>query len=546
MLNRHFTSVGLNLGATLPDTDLDSLNLEMHPPIFELHEISEQDISEAIGMLSSSQAFNDDGITSFMLKCARTELLKLLYYIFNLSLNTACFPALWKNARVTPLFKGGSGELLGNYRPISVLSTVSKILKRCVHIQCYKYLTDNRLLSSAQSGFRKRHSTDTCLAGFLDDIYREVDNGGACGVLFLDLAKAFDTVDFDVLIEKLRALGFKSNTRKWFCSYLSDRSQVTVVKGSESSPGQLSSGVPQGSILGPLLFICYINDLPLALRHSDPYIYADDTALIVKGDDPISIAHNLNQDAENLDDWFKRNRLSCTINKTKCMLFCNNHYSRRHIPLAVNMNGEPVEEVSNFKYLGLNLDRHLNFEHHAEKVVNKVKSCTATLWRCRSFITLDLAKDLYSSLIEPHFTYACCHYDGCSAKASSMLQTARNKALRAVLGVDSRYSATSLYERLNVTQLSNSRKYHTVCMAYHGIHDLSSPNVNNMFQVHDPPRCLRSSSSISIKAERCKTVIGSKSLFHRGHRYWSIMPTETKNSGSLPCFKRLAKSFFCV
>ena len=143
-------------------------------------------------------------------------------------------------------------------------------MERCVHIQCYKYLTDNRLLSDAQSGFRKRHSMDTCLASFLDDIYREIDNGGVCGVLFLDLAKVFDTVDFDVLIEKLRALGFKANTRNWFRSYLCNRTQVMVVKGSESSPGRMSSAMPQGSILGPRLFICYINDLPTALRHCSP------------------------------------------------------------------------------------------------------------------------------------------------------------------------------------------------------------------------------------------------------------------------------------
>ena len=223
-------------------------------------------------------------------------------------------------------------------------------------MQCYKYLTDYNLLSDAQSGFRKRHSTDTCFAGFLDGIYREIDNGGACGVLFLDLAKAFDTVDFDVMIEKLRGLGFKSNTRNWFRSYLNDRSQVTVVSGTESRPGQMSSGVPQGSIPGPLLFICYINDLPNVLHHCDPHIYADDTAIISKGVDPVKIAHCLNEDAVNLDNWFKRNRLSCNVGKTKCMLLSNSRYKRKDIALFVSLNDQCVEEVSHFKYLGLHLD----------------------------------------------------------------------------------------------------------------------------------------------------------------------------------------------
>ena len=146
--------------------------------------------------------------------------------------------------------------------------------------------------------------------------------------------------------------------------------------------------------------------------------------------------------------------------------------------------------------------------------------------------------------MEPHFIYACSHYDGCSAKASGILQTAQNKALRAVLGVDPRYSATMLHKCLNIPLLSDSRKYHTVSMTYRGIHDMSSASVNNMFHVYEPARCLQSSSSISIKSERCNTVFGSKSLFHRGHRYWSLLPTETKICSSLNGFKRSAKSFF--
>ncbi len=269
-------------------------------------------------------------------------------------------------------------------------------------------------------------------------------------MLFLDLAKAFDTVDFDIMIEKLRALGFKSSICKWFRSYLRDRSQVTVVNGSSSSPGHLSSGVPQGSILGPLLLICYINDLPNVLGHTSPYIYADDTALVAASKDPIDLSHKLNQDASAVNDWFDRNRLSCNVAKTKSMKFHNTRFKGKDVPVSVKLNNESVEEVDHFKYLGLNLDRNLNFEYHANKVANKVKSCTSALWRCRSFIPQPLAHTLYSSLIEPHFTYADVHYDGCSAKASNILQVAQNKALRAVLAVEPRYPTKQLHLQLNV------------------------------------------------------------------------------------------------
>ena len=165
------------------------------------------------------------------------------------------------------------------------------------------------------------------------------------------------------------------------------------------------------------------------------------------------------------------------------------------------------------------------------------------LMRCRSFIPMGLAKDLYSSLIDPHFVYGCIHYDGCSAKAANALQISQNKALRAVLAVDPRYPRASLHQELNIPNLATCRKYYTVCSAYKGLHDLSSQFINNMYRVHENPRCLRSSSSLTFKPDRCGTVAGSKSLYQRSHVYWSTLPTNVKNSSSLNVFKKSAKSF---
>ncbi len=358
----------------------------------------------------------------------------------------------------------------------------------------------------------------------------------------MDLAKDFDTVDFDIMIEKLRSLGFKSNARNWFRSYLSERSQVTVVSGNESSPGHLSSSVPQGSILGPLLFICYINDLPNVLRHSSPFLYADDTALLTKGTDINDLTHKLNSDAENVSDWFKRNRLSCNISKTKVMKFCNSRSTVRNSPMNISMNHQSVDEVSNFKYLGLNLDCHLNFETLADIVASKVRSYTAAMLRCRHFIPLDLAKSLYTSLIEPHFIYGCVHYDGCSAKAANTLQMAQNKALRSVLSVNHMYSASQLHSDLQIPTLKDSRRYHTVCFAYKGLYNLSTSTINEQYVSVNRGMGLRSEQAPSMLIPVCRTVLGSRSLLQRCHGYWMALPTVIKTSPSLNIFKSQARS----
>ena len=217
--------------------------------------VSVEEIIEAINKLKSSQSCGTDAITSNMLKIIKLEIAPILHHLINMSINSKTFPECWKFATVTPLFKGGNAEVCDNYHPISVLPTLGKVLERLVYNQCVAYLNANSILSVSQAGFREGHSTGACLADFLSEIYEEIDNGGNGAVLFLDLAKAFDTVDHAILIDKLKLLGFKASTQTWFKSYLTNRCQSTKVGNTVSAVSNISCGVPQGSILGPLVFM---------------------------------------------------------------------------------------------------------------------------------------------------------------------------------------------------------------------------------------------------------------------------------------------------
>ncbi len=240
--------------------------------------------------------------------------------------------------------------------------------------------------------------------------------GGACEAIFLDLSKAFDTVEYDVLL-KLRHLGFEHSVMSWFKSYLSNHHHSTRVNGTLSDSLQMNSGVPRGSILGPLLFICYINDLPNCLNKSSAYIYADDTALLVHGKDSEELEHLLSDEFSIICRWFNANKLSVIEKKTRVMLFCNSRSKHSggqlKIPTAENSD-EYLEQVQNTKYFGIELDGHLTFANHIDNLCCKVKSRAGILWHMCGTLSEELAKDLYMSLIHPHFMYSDVIYDACN------------------------------------------------------------------------------------------------------------------------------------
>ena len=230
--------------------------------------------------IKTSKGFGTDNISSYFLKLTSPSINSSLTYMFNKSLEKGEFPTQWKMARVTPIFKDGEKSAKNNYRPISVLPVLSRLFEKLVFNQLYQYLNENSLLSPGQFGFRALHSTTTALLEFTDDCYSCLDQGKYVGVVFVDLKKAFDTIP----LQKLELYGIQDPVLKWFQSYLSNRSQFTRVNGIDSEVENINVAVPQGSCLGPLLFLIYINDLPKFVKNASVYMYADDTGLTFKGD----------------------------------------------------------------------------------------------------------------------------------------------------------------------------------------------------------------------------------------------------------------------
>uniref|UniRef100_A0A3P9HF32 Reverse transcriptase domain-containing protein n=1 Tax=Oryzias latipes TaxID=8090 RepID=A0A3P9HF32_ORYLA len=308
-----------------------------------------------------------------MLKDLCSSLTRPITKIINLSLSQKTFPSTWKPAIVSPIIKSGDLHSMSNYRPISILPTVSKIAEKLVAKQIINHLdTTLYSLHPMQFGFRANYSTETATCFFTENIRILLDRGGVVGAVFLDLKKAFDTVNHKILLSKLCNFNFSSDALQWIDSYLTDRSQLVKVQSFKSAALSLPTGIPQGSILGPLLFSLYINDLPSSCPDVSVQMYADDTVVYVRGSNSSQVAEKLTDAMVNITAWLKYSCLQLNTSKTVAMFFNKSNNNLTAEP-DVFVSGERLQIVSEYKYLGVILDSNLSFKSHIKRVCNRIK-----------------------------------------------------------------------------------------------------------------------------------------------------------------------------
>ena len=304
--------------------------------------------------------FISDGISVRFLKAEPNSIGRLVTRLVNSSLTSGIFPDLWKLAVVTQIQKTKHSNVMTNYRPISVLPVLSKVLERVVYGQLMGYLSNNSLLSDCQSGFHPNYSTQDVLLHVTDSWRRAIGDGKFTAVAFLDISKAFDSVNHDILLSKLTCYGVLERSLTWFASYLSCRQQRVCLQGSSSDWGVIHVGVPQGSILGLLLFSIYVNDLPSVVKTCDFNLYADDMEMHCSNVNLSCAEHDLQDDLNSVYSWLCINLLSLNVPKSNVMLV-GSRQKLQNRDLKVTIDERPLSRVSSFKYLGLFIDESLTW-----------------------------------------------------------------------------------------------------------------------------------------------------------------------------------------
>ena len=423
--NMFFTSVSASIVNDINPSDRppDAPSFNDDIPLFSFTDspVTATEIIEATNLLQSKKTLDLSGISVWLTQKIISNIAAPLKHIFANSFSLGIVPSEFKIAKVVPVFKSGNKDSMDNYRPISLLSCFSKIIEKIVGTCLTSFLDVNNLISNSQFGFRKKHSTIHPLIHFIDHVSSALDKKEHTLAIFCDLRKAFDTVNHQILISKLHKLGIRGAELCWFRDYLLNRKQLVHINGSKSRLLEILIGVPQGSILGPLLFLIYINDLPLCSELL-ALLFADDTTLFLSGQNLDELVQKVNREFKKVVDHFRFLKLALHPEKTKFILFSNSPEARAsnfNIFLNFNNNNDDQNddlisnlvritadsEVPAIKFLGIYIDPSLNFKFHIDNIISKISKSLYFFRSAKNFLSQKALKSIYFALIHSHLIY---------------------------------------------------------------------------------------------------------------------------------------------
>ena len=500
--------------------------------------VSVKKVRKLLGKLKNKKSTSIDQLDNFAVKLAADYLAGPLHHVISLSVMQQKFPSGWKLTKIVPLHKKLSTLKPENYRPVAILSPLSKVLEKAVYEQIYGYFTRNKLFNPALHGYRGGRSTMTALLTMYDRWVKAASKGQVTGVVLVDLSAAFDLVSPDILIQKLRIYGLKEDILSWISSYLTDRSQTVWIDHvySELLPNDL--GVPQGSNLGPLLFLIFFNDLPDFINESID-CYADDSTLGATDKNIADIGDKLTDDCKSLSDWMASNNFKLNAGKTHFLVMGT---SRRidglTEQLEVVMDGIALEESEEQSeiLLGIKIVNNLEWKEQVEELVSKLKTRLGGLAKLKNIMGFANRKSIVEGVFNSVLCYCLPLFGGCNDCELKTLQVQQNKAAQIALSLPPRSQRNTMYDKLNWLTVSQLIVYHTL-LSVHRIRQTEEPEYlasilgNNARQAGG-----------RIILQKSRLELHRKSFTYRGAKQWNKLPPDLRKEPKLSKFKiRLRK-----
>ena len=556
--NKHFANITDQYKPQLTSVKSESNHqklldfIELKKPCdieFDIPYVTSEFVHKYLLTLPESKATGLDYLSAKLLKLSANVIYPHITKICNNIIGTGNWPSQWKQARVVPIYKSGSPNDLGNYCPISVLPILSKILERHIHNHLYTYLTQWDLILNKQSGFRLGHSCETMLLRFTDYLLEQIDAGNLCGALMIDLRKAFDLVNHKILLNKLSLYGMSKNIMQIFRSYLSNRLQCVSYEGMMSDTQEVTIGVPQGSILGPLFFIIFMNDIVLELKCSSEFeMFADDSTHYTSSKTVHDLNMKLTENSKPICNWISKNEMILNVNKTESMIFgsrirCKDAFSS----FEVSVCDQPITSVECHKLVGIYLDRNILWDNHINKLCQKLRSKLYLFNRIKHFLPHHARIQFFNGIVQPNIDYCASVWGNCSKQMLNRIYIILKQFGRSILNIRKAtdIDTKTLFTTLNWLPIDEHIKFVQLVQMWKIINNQAplylQDNFTTVRQIHD--KQTRQNTKTQLYVPKYKLDYGKRTFKYIGSTLWNGLPESLRNIKSIVLFKENYKSY---
>ena len=539
-LIEHF-SIPNQLASKIPPTQKNAasyLNKRVQQSCF-ISPIIPSDINPIIADLKDNGNNVNTVSTSVLVGC-KNIITPILCHLINLFVQQGYFPDNLKTGCITPIYKKGDREKANNYRPVCSLSPLSKIIEKVINNRMVEYLDKYRILSKTQYGFRKNMGTENALLNYIDFLQKKLNEKDEAISVFIDLSKAFDVIDHKILAMKLEYYGFRGKFLDFLLSFIKDRKYFVNVNGTNSETKTVNIGVPQGSTLGPLLFLLYINDMACCSKILELSQFADDSTITYSSKKLETARTTIESEFLKIVEWLSANKLIINLDKTHLMVFTN---KKRLEPISINVKGQIVNEITETKFLGVILDNKLSWNAHIKYISKKISKSLSILKMLKSTFPCRILKSLYYSFVYPYFSYCNLIWGGAAKSHLESLVLLQKKCIRNISKVGYLDSTVPLFSEQKILNVGQIYNLNCAKFTFCSLNKTKYSEFNDRLATNGSFHNYPTRSSKSLRKPRVRLQKFMNSFLNHGIEMWNNLPDCIKNVKLLATFKRNTKNY---